>query len=56
MVFSFYNIKPAKCSSVSTANTKLEFSQYYVYGCSVKNLRLNLKLLSRKFEFNKIFR
>lgn len=56
MIFSFYNIKPAQCSSVSIASTKPELSQYYVYRCSAKNVRLNLKLLSRKFEFNKIFR
>lgn len=55
MIFCFYNIKPAHRSSVSIASTKLELSQYYVYGCSAKNVRLNLKLLSRKSEFNKIF-
>lgn len=56
MIFSFYNVKPAHRSSVSIAYTKLELSQYYVYGCSVKNVRLRLKLLGRKSEFNKIFR
>lgn len=47
MTLSSHNTKPSQCSSVHTASTKPGLSQHNIYDHNAKNVRFNLKLLSR---------
>lgn len=48
MIFSFYDLNPANCRSVSIASTKPELSQYYVYGSSAKKCNIKFKIIEQK--------